>query len=222
MSRTYTHAPLRVIERRHHSATEVHLGCVHDPSGEGRIVGYRTEEIVHPANYGTRMITTHGEVPKGARRCDRDGNVIDFSAEDEYDEVHGFRYRILYRSSAFSRCDRTDCDGDEGLREHFFFRLDGFLETYTEKRFVPVRKIVPCDIKETSWGRGKCYVEADLPREVYRTHGGGRCRCCSWCDDTVLRAHEDSVDRAYLRRAAAEYNTFGELEEYADEPHRAP
>src|SRR5699024_7589224 len=67
-----------------------------------------------------------------------------------------------------------------------------------------------------------CHVDADLTSEEYRVHGAGPCRGCSWCDGTVLRAHEDSVDRAYLRRAAAEYNTFGELEEFADEPHRRP
>lgn len=220
MSRTYTHAPLRVVERRHHSAVEVHRGCVHDPSGEGRIVGYRTEEITHPAHYGTRIVTTHGEIPKGARRCDRNGDVIDFSAEDEYDEIYGFRYRVFFRSSKFSRCERTDCDGEEGLHEHFFFRLDGFIETYTETRSVPVRETVPCDISNTSYGRGKCYFDADLPREVYRTHGAGRCRCCSWCDDSVRREREDTRDSAYFRRAAAEYNTYGELVDYADEPHR--
>lgn len=227
MSRTYTHAPLWVIERRHHSATEVHRGCVHDPSGEGRIVGYRTEEIVHPAHFGTRVITTHGEVPKGSRRCTRDGEVIYSSAEDEYGEIFGFRYRrsSIQRTSFFARCESIDCDEESGLREHFFFRLDGFLETYTETRRVPVREVVPCDISDGSghpFSRRQCHVEADLPREVYRTHGAGRCRCCSWCDDTILRAHEDSADRAYLRRAAAEYNTFGELEDFADEPHRRP
>lgn len=227
MSRTYAHTPLHVLRRRDPRAAEVHRGCVHDPSGEGRIVGYRTEEIVHPAHFGTRIVTTHGEAPKGSRRCTRDGEVIDFSSEDDYAEIRGFRYRRspIQRTSFFAWCESIDCDGEKGFHEHFFFRLDGFIETYTETRRVPVREVVPCDISDGSghpFSRRQCHVEADLTSEVYRTHGAVRRRCCSWCDGTVLRAHEDSVDRAYLRRAAAEYNTFGELEDFADEPHRAP
>lgn len=227
MSRTYAHTPLHVLRRRDPRAAEVHIGCAHDPSGEGRIVGYRTEEIVHPAHFGTRVVTTHGETPKGSRRCTRDGEVIDFGSEDDYAEIRGFRYRRgpIQRTSFFARCESIDCNGEKGFHEHFFFRLDGFIETYTETRRVPVREVVPCDISDGSghpFSRRQCHVDANLTNEEYRVHGAVRRRCCSWCDGTVLRAHEDSADRAYLRRAAAEYNTFGELEEFADDPFRRP
>ena len=228
MSRTYAHTPLHVLRRRDPRAAEVHRGCVHDPSGVGRIVGYRTEEIVHPAHFGTRIVTTHGEVPKGSRRCTRDGEIIDFGAEDDYAEIFGFRYRrsSAQRNSFFARCESTDCDGEEpGLREHFFFRLDGFLETYTETRRVPVREVVPCDISDgsvRSFSSRRCYVDADLTNEEYRVHGASnRCHCLG-CYGTARREREDRIDRTYFRRAAAEYNTFGELEDFADEPHRTP
>lgn len=227
MSRTYAHTPLRVLRRRDPRAVEVHIGCAHDPSGAGRIVGYRTEEIVHPAHFGTRIVTTHGEVPKGSRRCTRDGEIIDFDAEDDYAEIYGFRYRrgSTQRTSFFARCEITDCDGEFGLREHFFFRLDGFLETYTETRRVPVREVVSCDISDSSghpFSRRQCHVDADLTSEEYRVHGASNHCHCSWCYGTARREREDRIDRAYFRRAAAEYNAFGELEEFADEPYRTP
>lgn len=207
MSRTHAHTPYRVSERRHHSATEVHVGCVHDPSGEGRIVGRRTEHIDHPAHYGTRVFITHGEAPRGARRCDRDGNLRPLTDE-------GFMDR---RSRSYLRCELTDCDGEKGFHEHFFFRLDGFIETYTETRFVPVRETVPCDIDVASYRRG-CHVETD---DSFRT-SGFRYRChCSWCSIEDAREREDTRDKVYFRRAAAEYNTYGDLESFADDPHRS-
>lgn len=211
MSRTHVHTPLYVHVLRDPRTREIHRGCVHDPSGEGRIVGHRIEEIEHPAHFGERIVLLHDDerAPRGARLVDADGTPID--RNDPFGS---------FRASVHRYCDRIECSAEDHThRPHLRYLVEGFIESYVERRPVPVRKVVECDIRDASMNTSACYLEDDLPASWWRTNKVfGRC-ACHWYDDN-RRENQKGRDRSYLRRAAAEYNAYGELDEYADEPHR--
>lgn len=198
MSRTYAHTPLRVRLRGKADLVFEHRGCeLDDKHPEGRLVGYRTERIVVPGHFGERTHQLHeGQTrPQG------------WTAGPD-----GWRWFA---------CDGTRCDVQDGRwRYHRECVETGWIDTYIEVRNVPIFEVVPCDALDATNPSGAfrgCRAWSDeASTETYGYRH--RCRWPRGAKRAFWYAPERAQARAWGRRAAAEYNTLGELEDFADEP----
>lgn len=193
MSRTYAHTPMRVLVDRAGDTTVTHYGCELDAARpEGRLVGHRIEHTTVPAGFGKRSRWVHVEdtVPSA------------WAATEEW---------------AWFVCDGTRCGVSDGRRrDHREYVQTGWIETYIRVSRVPVFEVVPCD---ASWPPGprRCSAWSDeASAEAY----GHRHRCV-WprgAKRTFWYGPERAESREFARRAAAEFNTHGGLDECEDEP----
>ena len=156
MSRTYAHTPHRVNVRRAEDVEEVHNGCEHDPSGDGRIVGYEWVEVVSEPHWQPRTVIR--KTPWGSY-------------------ANGVKW--VYEPTVT-----------------------------TEPR--PIRKVVPCDINGVGTRRG-CYRYSDKAL----TESFGYHHKCHWGGMRRDRWYlpERQSFRQFARRAADEYNTYGDVDD---------
>lgn len=199
MSRTHAHTPLYVRAQRASDSAVVHYGCVHDDEHQplGRIVGYSERSVTVPGHHGVREVRLHSgdRIPPRSKRVVED---VDFGD-----------YTYKTGASDFFRCHGDRCSETDGVhREHSIFRIEGFIETYTEMTRTPIYRRVPCDAGSVG---GFCYVDSDIEsRKPSRREG---CSCCQ-CDTRVDHGSDRTTLRSSLRAAADEYNTFGDVEDH--------
>lgn len=197
MSRTTVHTPFKHAVLTAPDREITHHGCQHDPEGDLRIIGHSLEtEVTEPGWVTeTRYVHHNDTLPARARKLGAHHNRLFVCADKpELCHNHPSRQALRRMSHIVYQIEVWDNGGAQTIRK-------------------PIYGVAECDAGQQN--PGGCWVFAPSALKHF-----GREQSTEDNLIDVARDRENTANRKALRRAAQEYNTYGEIIDHIDEPAR--